>query len=179
MREIQRARELDPLSLIIRTDIGFELYYSGQYDQAIQQLKTTLEMNPNFPVAHLWLGRVYQQKGLYDEAIAEFSKTTSALREWVPSIAAIGCVQGKAGRRAEALRTLEQLKELMRKRYVTAYGVALVYAGLGDNNQAFAWLNKGVEERTHWLVWLKVDPRWDQLRSDPRFGQLVARVGLP
>ena len=179
MREIQRARELDPLSLIIRTDIGFELYYSGQYDQAIQQLKTTLEMNPNFAVAHLWLGRVYQQKGLYDEAIAEFSKTTSALREWVPSIAAIGCVQGKAGRRAEALRTLEQLKELMRKRYVTAYGVALVYAGLGDNNQAFAWLNKGVEERTHWLVWLKVDPRWDQLRSDPRFGQLVARVGLP
>ena len=178
IREIQRARELDPLSLAIRTDIGFEMYYDRQYDRAIQQLKTTLEMNPNFPLARLWLGRAYQQKGLYEEAIAEFSQTASVLREWVPTIAAIGYVQGKEGRRAEALRTLEQLKELMRKRYVTAYGVALVYAGLGDSNEAFAWLHQGIEERTHWLVWLKLDPRWDDLRSDPRFGQLIARVGL-
>ena len=179
MAEIRQAQQLDPLSLAIRTDIGFQLYYTRKYDEAIQQLKTTLEMNPNFPLAHLWLGRTYQQKRMYAEAITEFEQAGNVLRDWPVTIAAIGYVQGKAQNKAEALKTLEKLKKLSEKRYVTAYAVALVYAGLDDKSQAFRWLNKGVEERTHWLVWLKLDPRWDDLRSDPRFEQLVRRVGLP
>lgn len=179
MAEIRRAQQLDPLSLIIRTDIGFQLYYARQYDEAIEHLRGTLEMNPNFPLAHLWLGRAYQQKQMYAEAIAEFRQAANVLRDWPVTIAAIGFVQGKAGSRAQARKTLEQLKRLSRKRYVTAYGIALVYAGLGDTSRAFAWLNKAVEERTHWLVWLKLDPRWDDLRADPRFPQLLRRVGLP
>jgi tetratricopeptide (TPR) repeat protein len=175
---IKRAQELDPLSLVINTDIGFELYYSRQYQQAIKQLRTTLEMNPKFPLAHLWLGRVYEEKGLYREALAEFKQVDAMLPSWPVAIAAIGHVAGVAGQREEAQQALNQLFSLSKQKYVTPYGVALVYAGLGEKEQAFEWLNKAYDERSHWLVWLKLDPRWDNLRPDPRFAKLVRRIGL-
>ncbi len=93
-------------------------------------------------------------------------------------MAAVGHVQGQAGLHADARKTLKHLKKLSQEKYVTAYGMALVYAGLGDKERAFTWLNQAVAERTHWLVWLKLDPRWAALHSDPRFAQLVRRVGL-
>ena len=176
--EIKRAHELDPLSLIINTDIGFELYYTRHYDQAVSQLKTTLEMKPDFPLAHLWLGRTYQEKAMYDEALAEFKTVESSFRGWPVAIAAIGYVDGVSGKRTDAMNVLRDLNELARQRYVTSYGVALVYAGLGDRDKAFASLEKAHAERSHWLVWLKLDPRWDSLRADPRFADLVRRVGL-
>lgn len=178
LAEIERARQLDPLSLVINTDIGFEAYYTGHYDEAIHQLRTVLAANPNFPLAHLWLGRTYQQKRMHQEAITEYKAAGSVLRDWPITMAAIGNIYGLSHQRREALKILAELKELSKKKYVTSYGVALVYAGLGENDQAFAWLNKGYEERTHWLVWLKLDPRWDSLRSDPRFTELLRRVGL-
>lgn len=178
-REIQRAHELDPLSLIIHTDIGFALYYARQYDQAIAQLRTTLEMTCQFPLAHLWLGRAYQQQGRYAEALAAFREASMGLGEWPVTIAAMGYVYGVSGQTAEAHRVLAQLHQLAQHRYVTAYGVALVYAGLGEHDHAFAWLQKALEERTHWLVWLKLDPRWDGLCADPRFVDLLRRIGLP
>jgi tetratricopeptide (TPR) repeat protein len=177
--EIRRAQELDPLSLAINTDIGFELYYQSQYDRAIRQLRTTLEMNPNFPLAHLWLGRAYQQKGMYDEAAAEFKKVEAVFQGWPVAIAAAGHAAGVAGRRDEARKVLDELRDLSKQKYVTAYGVALVYAGLGEKDEAFAWLDRAFDERSHWLVWLKLDPRWEGLRSDPRFAELVRRVGFP
>ena len=176
--EIKRAHELDPLSLIINTDIGFELYYTRHYDQAISQLKTTLEMKPDFPLAHLWLGRAYQEKAMYEEALAEFKTVEASFRGWPVAIAGIGYVDGISGKRIDASKVLRDLSDLSRERYVTSYGVALVYAGLGDRDKAIAWLNKAYEERSHWLVWLKLDPRWDTLRADPRFVDLVRRVGL-
>jgi hypothetical protein len=88
-------------------------------------------------------------------------------------------VLGLAGKRQEAHKALTEMRELAKKRYVTAYGVALVYAGLGEKDQAFVWLQRGVEEHTHWLVWTKLDPRWNSLRDDPRFEQVLRRVGLP
>jgi tetratricopeptide (TPR) repeat protein len=177
--EINRARELDPLSVIISTDVGFNYFYRHDYDGAISQLRQTLAVSPKFPVAHLWLGRAYQQKKMYTEAIDEFKKTDEALPGWVVTLAGTGNAYGEWGHQAEAKQVLIRLDQISRGKYVTPYGVALVYAGLDDKDQAFAWLNKAYEGRNHWLVWLNRDPRWDRLRSDPRFADLKKRVGLP
>lgn len=177
--EIQRARELDPLSVIISTDVGFNYFYRHDYDGAISQLRGTLAVSPKFPLAHLWLGRAYQQKRMFEEAIDEFDKTDAALPAWVVTIAGMGNAYGEWGKRAEAKQVLTRLDELSRHKYVTPYGVALVYAGLDDKDQTFAWLNKAYEGRNHWLVWLNRDPRWDRVRGDPRFVDLKSRMGLP
>ena len=179
LKEIQLARERDPLSLSINTDIGFHHYYARQYDQAIKQLKMVLGMNKDFPLAHFWLGRCYQEIGNYDEALAEFKQVESAFHGWVVPIAAIGFVDGRTGRKAEAEKVLTDLDELTKRRFVTSYGVALVYAGGGQKDRAFAWLDKAFDERSNWLVWLKLDPRWDSLRSDARFGRLIERMHFP
>jgi serine/threonine-protein kinase len=176
--EIQRAQKLDPISVAIESDMGFLLHYSYKQDQAAEELRKALEMNPQFPLAHLFLGRVYQAKGLYDQAISEY-RATGPLREWVPTVAGIGYVYGIQGKRQEALQVLSNLEARSKKEYVTAYAVALVHAALRDKDRAFAWLEKGIEERTHWLVWLKRDLRWEPIRSDPRFPEMVRRVGLP
>lgn len=175
---IERAQALDPTSLIINTDLGFVLYYSGQYDAAIKQLRIVTEMNPQFPLAHLWLGRTYQEKMMYEDAIAEFRQAESVLREWPVVKAAIGCAQGASGQRKEALATLEELNRLSTERYVTPYGIALVHAGLGEREQALAWLYRALENRSHWLVWLTLDPRLETLRPDSRYRDLVSSVGL-
>jgi len=178
-KEVNRAHELDPLSVTISTDLGFNYFYRRKYDEAISQLRGTLSASPKFPLAHLWLGRAYQQKKMYSEAIDEFNKTDAALPGWVVTIAGMGNAYGEWGHRAEAEQILVRLNEMTRAKYVTPYGIALVYAGLGDKNQAFVWLSKAVQGRSHWLVWLNRDPRWDRLRSDPRFADLTKRVGLP
>ena len=177
-REIELAQELDPLSVAISTDMGFEQYYASDYEAAERQLKSVLEMNPRFPAAHLWLGRTYQQRKMYADAIAEYQKT-EGLRQWVPTVAAIGNAYGFSGKRDEARKVLADLGEMSRRRYVTSYGVALVYAGMDDKEQAFATLNDAVGERSHWLVWLNLDPRWERVRSDPRFDKVKRQVGLP
>jgi tetratricopeptide (TPR) repeat protein len=129
--------------------------------------------------ARLFLGRVYQAQGKYPEALAQYA-ATGQLRGWVPTVAGMGYVDALMGRRQEALNSLAQLDSIRKSgKYVTAYGVGLVYAALGDKAHAFAWLERAVQERTHWLVWLDLDPRWDPLRSDPRFREIVRRVGLP
>ena len=178
-KEVNRAHELDPLSVAISTDIGFNHYYRHSYDAAISQLRGTLAISPKFPLAHLWLGRAYQQKKMYPEAIDEFNKTDDALPGWVVTIAGMGHAYGEWGHQAEAKQVLVRLNQMAREKYVTPYGVALVYAGLGDKDQAFASLNKAVAGRSHWLVWLNRDPRWDRIRSDPRFEEIRKRVGLP
>ena len=175
---IGRAQALDPTSLIINTDLGFVLYYSHQYDAAIQQLQMVIEMNADFPLARLWLGRAYQAQRRYDDAIAEFRRIESALHGWPVVRAAIGHVEGVSGRAYEALETLDGLHRLAKERYVTPYGVALVHAGRGDNDQALAWLARALADRSHWLVWLKLDPRLDALRSDRRYTELLQAVGL-
>jgi TolB-like protein/DNA-binding winged helix-turn-helix (wHTH) protein/lipoprotein NlpI len=177
--EIRRAQEIDPLSLVISTDIGFQLYYQKRYDEAISQLRKTLQMNPKFPLAHLWLGRAYQQKQMYEEAIAEYRETDAALPDWVVTLAAIGNVEGVAGKRRAARDILAKLKTLAQKKYVTPYGVALVYDGLGEKDQALSWLDKALDDRSHWLVWIRLDPRWDAIRDEPRFKRIVSRVAFP
>ena len=179
LASIRHSQTLDPTSLIINTDVGFVLYYSRRYDAAIRQLLTVSEMNPHFPLAHLWLGRAYQELQKYEEAVAEFRRTEAVLREWPVLKAAIGHVQGAAGWKHAALETLDELKRLSCERYVTPYGIALVHAGLGEMDQALLWLQRALDDRAHWLVWLKLDPRFDGLRSDRVFGDVLRRVGVP
>ena len=175
----KKAAELDPLSVQIRTDMGFSLYYSRNYDQALKEFQSSLKMNPGFGLAHIWTGRVYQQKKMYKESIEEYRNTLLAAPAWPVAYAAIGNVYGIMGEREKARDILDTLAVLSKSRFVTSYGVALVYAGLGENDKSFEWINKAYDERSNWLVWLKSDPRWDPIRSDKRFAELVHRVGLP
>jgi tetratricopeptide (TPR) repeat protein len=178
-REIQFAQQRDPLSLPVNTDLGFYYYYTGQYDEAVKQLKLVLEMNPDFPPAHLWLGRAYQELGKFDEALSAFRRVEDRVRDWPVSIAARGFVAGAAGRPTLALQALAELEQLSSRRFVTSYGVALIHAGLRQNDEAFASLNKAFDERSNWLVWLRLDPRWNALRPDPRFSELLSRMRFP
>jgi TolB-like protein/DNA-binding winged helix-turn-helix (wHTH) protein/Tfp pilus assembly protein PilF len=177
--EIERALQLDPLSVPINTDIGFQMFYVENYDGAIEQLKKTLQMNPKYPLAHLWLGRSYQQKRMFDESMAEYQATDSALPNWVVTIAGIGNLQGLARKNVDARLTLAKLNAMSESKYVTPYGVALVYAGMGNKDEAFRWLEKAFDDRANWLVWLQFDPRWEALRADPRYAEMVHRMGFP
>jgi TolB-like protein/DNA-binding winged helix-turn-helix (wHTH) protein/Tfp pilus assembly protein PilF len=177
--QIDRALQLDPLSLPINSDAGFQMVYSYQYDAAIEQLKKTLQMNPKFPLAHLWLGRAYQAKGMFDQAMVEYQATDSALPDWPVTVAGIGNLQGYAKKDADARLTLARLDNMSKTKYVTPYGIALVYAGMGDKDQTFRWLERAFDDRANWLVWLRFDSRWDSIRSDPRYADLVRRIWNP
>jgi DNA-binding winged helix-turn-helix (wHTH) protein/TolB-like protein len=173
--EIKRAQELEPLSLITNSHFGLLLYYARQYDQAINQLKRTLEMNPNLDHPRSLLGRAYLKTGMYEQAIAEFQRRTTLTPG---SHADLGYAYALSGRRKEALREVEKLQGLSKRRYIPSYDLALIYAGLNDKDQAFAWLDKAYEDRSQVFPWLKVDPRLDNLRSDPRFKAVIKRMKL-
>jgi tetratricopeptide (TPR) repeat protein len=178
-KEVLLAQESDPLSLAINTDVGFHHYYNRRYDSAVKQLTAVLEMRSEFPPAHLWLGRTYQELKKYSEALEEYRQVSDRLGDWPVAVAARGYVNAVSGRTAEARDDLANLGKQAETRFVTAYGVALVHAGLGEKDLAFVWLEKAFAERSHWLVWLRLDPRWDAIRADARFEQLLSRVGLP
>lgn len=174
----KRGRELDPLSLIVNTGFGRVLYCARRHDEAIEQLSRTLELDPSFPVAHYWRGLAYEQKGMHKEAIADLVQlrtlSVSPLR-----IAGLGNVYAVSGEKGKAQAILSELEDLSRKRYVSPYDMAAIYSGLGDKDQTFRWLEKTYEEREGALVYLNVEPMFDTVRSDPRFKDLVHRIGLP
>ena len=174
--EIKRALELDPLSLPVNSVTARVLYLARQYDQAIEQSHKTIEMDPTFASAYQNLGRSYEQKRMYAEAVATFQELNKA----VPGhgLAFLARADALAGRTDEAQKILAQLKELSARRYVSPYQIAMIYAGLGDKEQALAWLERAYQQRVHNLVFLKVEPELDGLRSDPRFVDLMRRVGL-
>jgi DNA-binding winged helix-turn-helix (wHTH) protein/TolB-like protein/Tfp pilus assembly protein PilF len=179
MEEARTAQRLDPLSLAINTDVGFHHYYNGRYAEAIAQLQSVLGMKSDFALAHLWLARSYLEAGRLDQSLAETASAEATLPEWAVLVAQRGYTLGVMGRAKEARSVRDEMERLSGKRFVTAYGTALVYAGLGDKEQAFAWLEKAFGERSHWLVWLRLDPRWKSLRGDPRFAGLVERMKYP
>lgn len=176
--EERRALELDPLSIGIAATAGWVEHYSGNQAEAERQLRIALRTDSTFAIGHLYLGRVLQFNQQYDSALAHYA-AMGALRAWVPTIAGEGYVYAQIGDRARAQATLRQLDSLSRREYVTAYAVALVHAALAQPDSAFAWLDKAVGERTHWLLWLNRDRRWDPIRADPRFRAITRRVGVP
>jgi TolB-like protein/Tfp pilus assembly protein PilF len=174
--EMAQALELDPVSLIINKNVGDPVYYMRRYDEAIEQYRKTLELDPSFFLAHLWLGTSYEQKGMYKEAIAEFQ--TARLSEDNPAIlGALGHVYAVEGRRVEAEKIIKELNGLS-ERYVAPYHIAIICAGLQNKDEAFELLEEAYQSRDEWLLYLKIDPRLDSLRSDSRFSDLLARTGF-
>ncbi len=175
-----RALELEPLELPVNVHLGWHYCYAREYDRAVEQLLKTVELDPNFVTAHLYLGFVYEQKGMNKAAIEELSKAVALSGEGRRPVieAALGHAYAVAGKRTEAQRVLEGLKVAAERRYISPYSIAVIYVGLGDKEQAFAWLDRAYEERDNWLIYLKVEPRLDPLRSDARFADFLRRVGL-
>jgi adenylate cyclase len=176
--EIKQASELDPLSLEINTDLGLSFLFARQYDQAIEQFRKVIEMDPNFIWTHFFMGWAHEQRGDYEEAVKEFQKTAQ-LDDSPLILAALGHTYALSGRRDEALRVLAEMKEMQERSHVSSYHFAIIHAALGDRDEALRWLEKSYLAREEALVWLKVDPRLDTLRTDARFIDLQRRVGLP
>jgi serine/threonine-protein kinase len=174
----KRTQELDPISLITKSHQGWILYFARQYDQALERCKKAIELDPNFFAARRYAGLAYQQKRMHDEAIAEYQKAVSLSGGAALMKAELASVYGTAGKRAEAEQILNELRALARQRHVSAYLFALIHAGLGETDQAFEALERAFEERAEFLVYLKVDPRMQGLSSDPRFNEMVSRIGL-
>ncbi len=180
--EIRRASELDPLSLIINADLSAPLFFAQQYDRAIESLRKTLEMDPNFALAHGRLGIAYAFKGMYEEAIAEYQRVIelSGSRAETPGISAVlAHAYAASGRADQARDILNRLKEQSQRSYVSPCDIAEVHAALGEEDQAFEWLEKAYDARSSDLRFLKVSPSFtDSFRLDPRFTDLLRRVGF-
>src|SRR5687768_9182365 len=175
--EAKRTEELEPLSFVASSHLGWIYYLSGRNDEAIEQCRKILEVDPSSFPARRYLGLAYEAKGMYPEAIAEF-QTGVKLSGSPLMLALLGHAYAVAGKRTEAQQILNDLQQLQEQRYVSPYTVAAVYAGLGDQDQAFNWLDKAVEARDIWLMNLKVDPVFAQLRTQRRFTDTLARIRL-
>jgi tetratricopeptide (TPR) repeat protein len=173
----KQALDLDPTSPWINAGLVYTYYYAGRYDEAIAQARKALEIDPNFPTARHALGLAYLQKSMFREAIAELEKGTLGGRRPV-DLADLGYAYAVAGRRREVMKVLDELQAIAKREHVPADRWALLYAGLGDREQAFRWLEKAHQERSGELYTLKVDPRFDSLRSDARFQSILRRMGL-
>ena len=174
-----RARELDPFSLSISAQRGFLLENARRYDEAIAQLRSVIAMDPNHYSTYWILGHTYAANKQFDEAIAAAQKAVDLSERTPGALGILGLAYGLAGRKAEATKVLDELLKLNESRYVTPAAMVNVYIGLGDNDKAFEWLEKAYQERSNFVAYLKVFPILDPLRSDPRYNNLLGRVGLP
>jgi TolB-like protein/Tfp pilus assembly protein PilF len=169
------ALELDPLDVTISFELGQAFYFARDYDRAIEQFQKALELDPGFLPVSLYLPAAYLQAGKHEEAVARIETTPESS---VEGAGRLGFVYGVTGRTNEARKILAEFKRLRGQQYVSAGNIAMIHVGLGENDEALAWLEKGYEERAYSIQNLKVDPVWDRLRADPRFNDLLRRVGL-
>jgi TolB-like protein/Tfp pilus assembly protein PilF len=174
--EGKRAVELDPLSLVINADLGMNYCYARRYDEAIAQLRKTLEMDPGYYYAHVNLGQVLAAKRAFDEAIGEYQKAR-ALNDDPFVLGLLGNAYASSGNKTEALKILDQLKEVSRQRYVSMFSFAIVYLALGDKQEALRWLEQSYQDRAGADIgWIRVDSLLDPLRDDPRFEALAEKI---
>jgi TolB-like protein/tetratricopeptide (TPR) repeat protein len=191
LTQSKRALELSPFDILFNIHLGWHYLYARQYDQALEQIEKTIEMDKNFAQTYPWLGLIFEQQGKYSEAIAAFQNAIrlfpggSSIAE-----AELAHTYAVSGNREAAQKIIAELQELAKTKYVSSFQIAAIYAGLCDGparnaspartekDQAFAWLEKAFEERSDGLVNLNAEQRFDNLRSDPRFTDLARRVGL-
>ena len=175
---IEKAIQMDPFSAKISTDYGFCLYYEKKYDEAMAALNSSLLLNPGYPLTYIWMARCYQVKKMYKEAIEENKHALSVNKNWPVAFAAIGNVYGASGQMEESKGILDTMLSLAGSIYVTPYGLALVYAGRHEFDSAFKYLDMALVDRSNWLVWLKLDPRWQAISRDTRYHEMLEKIGL-
>jgi TolB-like protein/DNA-binding winged helix-turn-helix (wHTH) protein/Tfp pilus assembly protein PilF len=179
LEQIKKARDLDPLSISINSSLGWRLYLARQYDRSIAQLKDTLEMDPAYEWAHLILGQAYEQEGAFDLALPELHKAVELSHNSPLMLSALAHAYAKSGNSAEAQKLLLQLREQSTHSYVSPYYMGIVYLAMGKNDAAMDWLEKAFADRSNGLVFLKVEPELDSLRSNPRFAALERKLKFP
>lgn len=179
LAQMEHARELDPLSLIIKANVGVIYYFGRRYDQTIEQLDKIAKEEPEFPVAHWGLGLAYEQKGMMEQALAAFQKAVELAPRGTNFLASLGRAYAVMGKTQEARKILDELVLRAKSKRISAYQIALVHVGLGEKDRAFEVLERAFQERSTLLTYLKMDPRLDPLRADPRFRELLRRMNFP
>jgi DNA-binding winged helix-turn-helix (wHTH) protein/tetratricopeptide (TPR) repeat protein len=175
---IKRAQELEPLSLIINCDVGWILFRAGNSHEAVKQLENTVAMDPSFALSRWALGCAYEAQGSCPHAVAQFEEAFKLFDNGPPMLASLGHAYAACGDIRQAHNVVSRLREISDRRHVSPLDMALLYAGLGDKNQAFSWLERACVEKSGPLIYLRVEPRLDPLRSDVRFKSLLHRLRL-
>ena len=176
--EIQKAQELDPLSIIMNMAAAQVFLYAGQYDRAIEQCQRALDLDSNFFLAYYFRGRAYERKGMLPQAIAEFRRASTLFPGNPTMMMALGAVYALSGDKAQARSYLAALVKLSKERYVPAVYMVGIAAALNDKDEAFRWLDQAVEDRCDYVIYLGHEPGLDNLRADPRFHEFVHHIGL-
>ena len=179
LEESHRAIESDPLDPMFNIHLAWHHLLSREYDQAVEQCRTTGEIHSDYIWAPFFMGLAFEQKGNPREAVNQFERAVALLAGNAVMLAGLGHAYALVGRKAEARDVLAKLIELADRRHVSSYEIAVIYVGLGQIDDAFAWLQRAVGDRSSWLAYLKVEPRLDPIRSDLRFDELMAQVGIP
>jgi TolB-like protein/DNA-binding winged helix-turn-helix (wHTH) protein/Flp pilus assembly protein TadD len=179
LAEAKHALELDPLNLMISTWVGLRYYMARDYSRAIDQNRNSVELDPNFAAAHLLLGEDYREAGLHSEAVNELKKAANLSGDSPLYTAQVAVALAVEGRSGDALRIAHELEMISRKRYVSPYGLAQIYAASNKKEDAFKWVQAAYDDHAVWMGYLAVDPIFDRYRSDERFKDLLGRVGLP
>lgn len=177
IKACERAQALDPLSMFATLSLGWAYYFARDYDRALVQARKVLDMDANFGFAHWHAGKTYLQKGMFPEAVASLRQALNLIGGTPPFISFLGHAYARAGKHREARQMLNQLLRLSNKQYVSAYLVAILYLGLGEVDETFAWLEQSYEERSGFLAFIGVEPMLDELRGEARFEDLLRRVG--
>lgn len=177
IKELKIAQQFDPLSPSIASNIAWALYIAGRFNEAETQVKQVIGREPNFPRAYVSLGEIYLEQGKFDEAIAAFQKAGQRTEDPI-NLMAIGHVHAVSGRKAQALKVAQELESKVLKKEVSPFLPAVVYAGLNDKDKAFYWLERAYQERSNWLTLAKVGHRLKPLHGDPRFDDLLKRIGF-
>ena len=177
MRESERAHELDPLSLIIAADNGVLLYYARQYDRAIAQFRSVLDMDPHFSRAEMVIF-AYVEKGMFAEALAAAEALLRNDPDGPWNWSSLAYVCGRSGRQEQARRALERLNQMNRLQPIAPEAMIRAYVGMGNKDEAFAWMEKASSRSANAMLTLNVDPIYDPLRNDPRFQKLLRRIGV-
>jgi tetratricopeptide (TPR) repeat protein len=176
--EAKKALALDPVSLAVQTNLAITYYRVGRYDEAVEEARRVLHIDTNYAHAHYVLGRAYVQKGMYREAILSSRRAVALEGSNVRYVASLAHINGVAGKRSNASELLDKVKHIMVRRYVPAYMVAICYMGLGKKDEALGWLTRASEEHSAEAPFVKVDPRLAALHMEPRFRQILHKLGL-